>query len=43
MNRGFGFGLVNHYMCHFSPKDPKVRVPQSWATSQRQSGGVAHV
>uniref|UniRef100_A0A3B4GQ70 Dedicator of cytokinesis protein 11-like n=1 Tax=Pundamilia nyererei TaxID=303518 RepID=A0A3B4GQ70_9CICH len=24
MNRGFGFGLVNHYMCHFSPKDPKV-------------------
>uniref|UniRef100_A0A673C660 Dedicator of cytokinesis 11 n=1 Tax=Sphaeramia orbicularis TaxID=375764 RepID=A0A673C660_9TELE len=24
MNRGFGFGLVNHYMCHFSLKDPKV-------------------
>ncbi|MEQ2211345.1 Dedicator of cytokinesis protein 11 [Xenoophorus captivus] len=24
MNRGFAFGLVNHYMCHFSPKDPKV-------------------
>uniref|UniRef100_A0A3Q2R2B5 Dedicator of cytokinesis 11 n=1 Tax=Fundulus heteroclitus TaxID=8078 RepID=A0A3Q2R2B5_FUNHE len=24
MNRGFAFGLVNHYMCHFSLKDPKV-------------------
>ncbi|XP_057710343.1 dedicator of cytokinesis protein 11 isoform X1 [Corythoichthys intestinalis] len=24
MNRGFAFGLVNHYMCHFSFKDPKV-------------------
>uniref|UniRef100_A0A3B4ZQC4 Dedicator of cytokinesis 11 n=1 Tax=Stegastes partitus TaxID=144197 RepID=A0A3B4ZQC4_9TELE len=24
MNRGFGFGLVNHYMCHFGLKDPKV-------------------
>ncbi|CAN9509721.1 unnamed protein product [Ophioblennius macclurei] len=24
MNRGFGFSLVNHYMCHFSLKDPKV-------------------
>ncbi|XP_041841346.1 dedicator of cytokinesis protein 11 isoform X2 [Melanotaenia boesemani] len=23
MNRGFAFGLVNHYMCHFSLKDPK--------------------
>lgn len=26
MNRGFAFTLVNHYMCHFSLKDPKVRV-----------------
>ncbi|KAA8582816.1 hypothetical protein FQN60_006487 [Etheostoma spectabile] len=24
MNRGFAFGLVNHYMCHFGLKDPKV-------------------
>ncbi|KAG7240121.1 hypothetical protein INR49_027975 [Caranx melampygus] len=24
MNRSFAFGLVNHYMCHFSLKDPKV-------------------
>uniref|UniRef100_A0AAV2KQV2 Dedicator of cytokinesis protein 11 n=1 Tax=Knipowitschia caucasica TaxID=637954 RepID=A0AAV2KQV2_KNICA len=24
MNRGFGFALVNHYMCHFTLKDPKV-------------------
>uniref|UniRef100_A0A8C4P173 Dedicator of cytokinesis 11 n=1 Tax=Dicentrarchus labrax TaxID=13489 RepID=A0A8C4P173_DICLA len=24
MNRGFVFGLVNHYMCHFGLKDPKV-------------------
>uniref|UniRef100_A0A665WAC3 Dedicator of cytokinesis 11 n=1 Tax=Echeneis naucrates TaxID=173247 RepID=A0A665WAC3_ECHNA len=24
MNRGFVFSLVNHYMCHFSLKDPKV-------------------
>uniref|UniRef100_A0A3Q1ERQ1 Dedicator of cytokinesis 11 n=1 Tax=Acanthochromis polyacanthus TaxID=80966 RepID=A0A3Q1ERQ1_9TELE len=24
MNRGFGFGLVNHYMRHFGLKDPKV-------------------
>ncbi|XP_061148285.1 dedicator of cytokinesis protein 11 isoform X5 [Syngnathus typhle] len=24
MNRGFAFGLINHYMCHFSFKDPKV-------------------
>uniref|UniRef100_A0A3P8W7G4 Dedicator of cytokinesis 11 n=1 Tax=Cynoglossus semilaevis TaxID=244447 RepID=A0A3P8W7G4_CYNSE len=24
MNRGFAFTLVNHYMCHFSLKDPKV-------------------
>uniref|UniRef100_A0A7N8XR12 Dedicator of cytokinesis 11 n=1 Tax=Mastacembelus armatus TaxID=205130 RepID=A0A7N8XR12_9TELE len=24
MNRGFAFGLVNHYMCHFTLKDPKV-------------------
>ncbi|XP_077399655.1 dedicator of cytokinesis protein 11 isoform X3 [Vanacampus margaritifer] len=24
MNRGFTFGLINHYMCHFSFKDPKV-------------------
>ncbi|KAM6909379.1 dedicator of cytokinesis protein 11 isoform 2-T2 [Xenentodon cancila] len=24
MNRGFAFGLVNHYMCHFNLKDPKV-------------------
>ncbi|KAM9836745.1 dedicator of cytokinesis protein 11 [Aulostomus maculatus] len=24
MNRGFAFSLVNHYMCHFSLKDPKV-------------------
>ncbi|KAK7910137.1 hypothetical protein WMY93_014821 [Mugilogobius chulae] len=24
MNRGFGFSLVNHYMCHFTLKDPKV-------------------
>lgn len=24
MNRGFGFGLVNHYMCYFTLKDPKV-------------------
>lgn len=27
MNRGFAFGLVNHYMCHFGLKDPKV-LPQ---------------
>lgn len=25
MNRGFAFGLVNHYMCHFGLKDAKVR------------------
>lgn len=24
MNRGFAFGLVNHYMCHFGLRDPKV-------------------
>ncbi|XP_072315013.1 dedicator of cytokinesis protein 11 isoform X2 [Eucyclogobius newberryi] len=24
MNRGFGFSLVNHYMCHFTLRDPKV-------------------
>ncbi|XP_061816341.2 dedicator of cytokinesis protein 11 isoform X2 [Nerophis lumbriciformis] len=24
MNRGFAFTLVNHYMCHFTLKDPKV-------------------
>ncbi|XP_077355806.1 dedicator of cytokinesis protein 11 isoform X1 [Festucalex cinctus] len=24
MNRGFTFGLINHYMCHFSFKDPKI-------------------
>ncbi|XP_029941192.1 dedicator of cytokinesis protein 11 isoform X2 [Salarias fasciatus] len=24
MNRGFGFGLVKDYMCHFGLKDPKV-------------------
>ncbi|XP_013878404.1 dedicator of cytokinesis protein 11 [Austrofundulus limnaeus] len=24
MNRGFAFGLINHYMCHFGLKDPKV-------------------
>uniref|UniRef100_A0A671XVA1 Dedicator of cytokinesis 11 n=1 Tax=Sparus aurata TaxID=8175 RepID=A0A671XVA1_SPAAU len=24
MNRGFAFGLVNHYMCHFGLKDPKM-------------------
>ncbi|XP_055012660.1 dedicator of cytokinesis protein 11 isoform X2 [Boleophthalmus pectinirostris] len=24
MNRGFGFALVNHYMCHFTLKDPKL-------------------
>ncbi|XP_034021009.1 dedicator of cytokinesis protein 11 isoform X2 [Thalassophryne amazonica] len=24
MNRGFAFSLMNHYMCHFSLKDPKV-------------------
>uniref|UniRef100_A0A3Q3IIJ0 Dedicator of cytokinesis 11 n=1 Tax=Monopterus albus TaxID=43700 RepID=A0A3Q3IIJ0_MONAL len=24
MNRGFAFSLINHYMCHFSLKDPKV-------------------
>ncbi|XP_061566530.1 dedicator of cytokinesis protein 11 [Cololabis saira] len=24
MNRGFAFGLVNHYMCHFNLKDPRV-------------------
>ncbi|XP_035004387.1 dedicator of cytokinesis protein 11 isoform X1 [Hippoglossus stenolepis] len=24
MNRGFAFGLINHYMRHFSLKDPKV-------------------
>ncbi|XP_054592286.1 dedicator of cytokinesis protein 11 isoform X2 [Nothobranchius furzeri] len=24
MNRGFAFGLINHYMSHFSLKDPKV-------------------
>ncbi|RVE60178.1 hypothetical protein OJAV_G00178310 [Oryzias javanicus] len=23
MNRGFAFGLINHYMCHFGFKDPK--------------------
>lgn len=27
MNRGFAFGLVNHYMCHFGLKDPKVSEP----------------
>ncbi|XP_068164796.1 dedicator of cytokinesis protein 11 isoform X2 [Antennarius striatus] len=24
MNRGFAFSLINHYMCHFSLRDPKV-------------------
>ncbi|KAM8898431.1 dedicator of cytokinesis protein 11 isoform 2-T2 [Spinachia spinachia] len=24
MNRGFAFGLINHYMCHFGLRDPKV-------------------
>ncbi|XP_056298511.1 dedicator of cytokinesis protein 11 isoform X2 [Pseudoliparis swirei] len=24
MNRGFTFGLVNHYMCHFGLRDPKM-------------------